>query len=70
MPPRADVLRAPDERLDGLEGYSRVIASNPGLPAGEGASRELQQWIDFRQSVEALPISAIVDASTRTDRPA
>ena len=44
--------------------FTRVIASNTGLPAGEGASPELQQWIDFSQSVDALPISAIVDGAT------
>ncbi len=40
--------------------FSRVIASNTGLPVGEGVNRFMQQWLDFSQSVEELPIGALV----------
>lgn len=47
--------------------FTRILASNTGLPAGEGTNAALQAWIEFSQSVTPLPVGAIVDgASTRT----
>ncbi len=46
--------------------FTRILASNTGLPAGEGTNAALQAWIEFSQSVTPLPVGAIVDgASTR-----
>lgn len=44
--------------------FTRVIASNTGLPAGEGVNRFMQQWLDFSQSVAELPIGSLVDGGT------
>lgn len=44
--------------------FRRILASNTGLPAGEGASPALQAWIDFSQSADPLPVGAIVDGGT------
>jgi len=40
--------------------FTRVIASNTGLPVGEGVNRFMQQWLDFSQTVDELPIGALV----------
>jgi len=44
--------------------FARVIASNTGIPVGEGVNRFMQQWLDFSQSADELPISALVDGGT------
>jgi haloalkane dehalogenase len=44
--------------------FARILASNTGLPAGEGTSPALQAWIEFSQSASPLPVGAIVDGGT------
>ncbi|MFN8040915.1 MAG: haloalkane dehalogenase [Acidimicrobiales bacterium] len=44
--------------------FARVVASNTGIPVGEGVNRFMQQWLDFSQSVDELPIAALVDSGT------
>ncbi len=44
--------------------FTRVVASNTGIPVGEGVNRFMQQWLDFSQSVDELPIAALVDSGT------
>jgi haloalkane dehalogenase len=46
------------------ERFARVIASNTGLPTGEGANKFMQQWLEFSQSVDELPIGALVASGT------
>jgi haloalkane dehalogenase len=46
------------------ERFARVVASNTGLPVGEGVNRFMQQWLDFSQSVDELPISKLIDGGT------
>jgi haloalkane dehalogenase len=42
------------------ERFARIVASNTGLPAGEGVNRFMQNWLDYSQSVEEMHISAMV----------
>jgi haloalkane dehalogenase len=44
--------------------FARVVASNTGIPAGEGVNKFMQQWLDFSQSVDELPIGALVNGGT------
>jgi haloalkane dehalogenase len=44
--------------------FERLIASNTGLPTGEGANPFMEKWLQFSQSVDALPIAALIDGST------
>jgi len=44
--------------------FARVIASNTGIPAGEGANAFMQAWLDFSQSADELPIGKLVDGGT------
>ena len=46
------------------ERFARVIASNTGLPTGEGANKFMSQWLEFSQSVDELPIGALIDSGT------
>lgn len=46
------------------ERFTRVVASNTGLPVGEGVNTFMQQWLDFSQSVDELPIGSLVDSGT------
>ena len=41
-----------------------MIASNTGLPTGEGAGPAVDQWLAFVASVDALPISALIQGGT------
>jgi haloalkane dehalogenase len=46
---------------------SRVIASNTGLPVGEGANKAMRDWLEFSSSVPELPVGSLVNGgSTRT----
>ena len=47
--------------VDHPERFARVIMSNTGLPAGEGASQAIEQWLDFSQNTPVLPISDLVN---------
>jgi haloalkane dehalogenase len=44
--------------------FSRVIASNTGVPAGEGATKGIENWLAFVGSVEELPISGVMQSGT------
>jgi haloalkane dehalogenase len=45
---------------------ARVVASNTGIPVGEGADKFMEDWLAFSQSVDVLPVAALVDSgSTR-----
>ena len=47
--------------------FDRVIASNTGLPVGEGVNEFMQQWLDFSQAADELPIGMLVRGGvTRT----
>jgi haloalkane dehalogenase len=46
------------------ERFARVVASNTGLPVGEGVNRFMQQWLDYSQNVDELPISKLIDGGT------
>ena len=49
-----------------LQGHrvARVVASNTGVPSGEGVNRFMQQWLEFSQSVDELPIGDLLDGGT------
>lgn len=44
--------------------FARVLASNTGIPTGEGVNRFMERWLAFSQSVDELPIGALVDGGT------
>jgi len=44
--------------------FARVVASNTGLPEGQGANEFLEQWLAFSQSVDVLPVGALVQGGT------
>ena len=44
--------------------FARVIASNTGLPAGRGMNKFLEDWLTFSQSVDELPIGALMNSGT------
>ncbi len=44
--------------------FARVCMSNTGLPAGEGTSPALDQWLEFSQSTPVLPISDILNGAS------
>jgi haloalkane dehalogenase len=46
------------------ERFERVLASNTGLPVGEGVNKFMQDWFDFSQSVDELPIATLIDSGT------
>ena len=44
--------------------FARVVASNTGLPEGQGSNDFLDQWIAFSGSVDVLPVGGLVQAGT------
>lgn len=44
--------------------FARVVASNTGLPVGEGVNPFMEQWLEFSQSVDELPVGPLVDSGT------
>jgi haloalkane dehalogenase len=47
--------------------FARVVASNTGLPEGRGMNKFMEDWLTFSQSVDVLPVGALVQGgSTRT----
>ncbi len=44
--------------------FTRVIASNTGIPAGEGATEGIENWLAFVSSVEELPIGGVIQSGT------
>ena len=46
--------------------FARVVASNTGLPEGRGMNKFMEDWLAFSQSVDVLPVGALVQGgSTR-----
>ena len=45
--------------------FARVIAANTGLPTGSGNGDAFKAWLQFSQSVPALPVGNIVRLGTR-----
>ena len=46
------------------ERVDRFIASNTGLPAGEGLNPFMEQWLAFNRSADVLPVGGIVQSGT------
>jgi haloalkane dehalogenase len=44
--------------------FARVVASNTGLPVGEGVNRFMRDWLAYSQSVDELPVGSLVDSGT------
>ena len=44
--------------------FDRVLASNTGIPTGEGVNAFMQQWLDFSQSVTELPVGSLLQGGT------
>jgi haloalkane dehalogenase len=44
--------------------FARVIASNTGLPEGRGMNKFMEDWLSFSQSVDVLPVGALLQAGT------
>jgi len=44
--------------------FARIVASNTGLPVGEGVSRFMQAWLDFSQSMPELDVGALIAGGT------
>jgi len=44
--------------------FARVIASNTGLPVGEGVNKFMKQWLEFSQNIDFLPIGDLVAGGT------
>lgn len=44
--------------------FARLIAANTGLPTGQGANPALQQWLDFSDRAQELPIAQLVHGFT------
>jgi haloalkane dehalogenase len=42
------------------ERFARLIAANTGLPAGQGASKALQDWLDYSDRATSLPVSQLI----------
>ncbi len=44
--------------------FARVVASNTGLPEGQGVNGFLEKWLAFSQSVDVLPVGALLQGGT------
>ena len=44
--------------------FARIVASNTGIPVGEGVSRFMQQWLEFSQSVPELDVGGLIAGGT------
>ncbi len=40
--------------------FARVVASNTGLPAGEGVNKFMRDWLEYSQSVEEMHVAKMV----------
>jgi haloalkane dehalogenase len=47
--------------------FARVVASNTGLPIGQGSSAGFDQWLQFSQSIPVLPIGGILNMGTKRE---
>jgi haloalkane dehalogenase len=43
--------------------FARVIASNTGVPTGEGVNKFMEWWLDFSQKADSLPIANLIGGS-------
>lgn len=43
---------------------ARVVASNTGLPVGEGANKFMRQWLEYSASVPELPIGDLINGGS------
>lgn len=46
--------------------FLRVVASNTGIPEGEGMSPFMKQWLQYSQSLPMLPVAELIAAGTAT----
>ena len=46
------------------ERFARLIASNTGLPTGQGASQALRDWLDYSDRATSLPVSQLIHGFT------
>lgn len=47
--------------------FARVVASNTGVPVGEGENKFMRDWLAYSQSVDELPIGSLITSGvTRT----
>jgi haloalkane dehalogenase len=44
--------------------FARIVASNTGIPSGEGVNEFMERWLAFSQSVDALPIGTLIANGT------
>lgn len=44
--------------------FARVVASNTGLPVGEGVNKVMRAWLEHSQTVESLDVSGLIRGST------
>ena len=44
--------------------FARVVAANTGLPEGRGMNKFMEDWLAFSQSVDVLPVGALVQGGT------
>ena len=42
------------------ERFARLVAANTGLPVGQGASKALQDWLDYSDRATSLPVSQLI----------
>jgi haloalkane dehalogenase len=47
--------------------FDRIIASNTGIPVGEGENQFMRDWIAFSQSVDVLPVGALLQSGSTRD---
>jgi haloalkane dehalogenase len=43
--------------------FARVVASNTGVPAGEGVNEFMEWWLDYSQKADSLPIAQLIAGS-------
>lgn len=44
--------------------FARILASNTGIPVGEGVSPFMQAWLDFSQSMPQLDVGGLIAGGT------
>jgi haloalkane dehalogenase len=42
------------------ERFARLVAANTGLPTGQGASKALQDWLDYSDRATSLPVAELI----------
>ena len=46
------------------ERFARLVAANTGLPVGQGASKALQDWLDYSDRAPSLPVAHLIHGFT------